>query len=72
VPIANFSESQVIRRFRPKAFLANAFLRNPVKRGFSGAPDQWKWSSFGAYAFAETGLVVVNDWSTMKLKLRAA
>jgi putative transposase len=45
--------------------------RNPVKRGLVETPDQWKWSSFGAYAFAETGLVV-NDWSTVKLKLRAA
>jgi putative transposase len=38
--------------------------RNPVKRGLVAEPDQWKWSSFGAYAYGERGLVRVNvqDW----------
>jgi len=35
--------------------------RNPVKRGLGESPDQWRWS-FRAYAFGETGLVMVNDW----------
>ncbi len=46
--------------------------RNPVKRGLVDAPDQWKWSSFRAYAYRETGPVVVNDWSVLKMKIRAA
>jgi REP element-mobilizing transposase RayT len=46
--------------------------RNPVKRGQIETPDQWRWSSFRAYAFDETGPVVVNDWSTVKMKVRAA
>jgi putative transposase len=46
--------------------------RNPVKRGLVETPDQWRWSSFRAYAFDETGPVVVNDWSTVKMKVRAA
>jgi len=46
--------------------------RNPIKRGLAETPDQWKWSSFRAYAFGETGPVVVNDWSAVKIKIRAA
>ena len=46
--------------------------RNPVKRGLVETPEQWRWSSFRAYAFAETGPVVVNDWSTVKMNIRAA
>jgi REP element-mobilizing transposase RayT len=46
--------------------------RNPVKRGLVETPDQWKWSSFRAYAFGEMGPVVVNDCSTVKMKIRAA
>ena len=45
---------------------------NPVKRGLVEAPDQWKWSSFRAYAFGETGPVVINDWSVLKMRVRAA
>ncbi len=46
--------------------------RNPVKRGLVESPDQWRWSSFRAYAFAEPGPIVVNDWSKVKMKVRAA
>ena len=46
--------------------------RNPVKRGLVDTPDQWRWSSFRAYAFGETGPIVVNDWSQVKMKIRAA
>ena len=45
--------------------------RNPVKRGLVETPDQWRWSSFRAYAFGETGPVVVNDWSRVKMKVPA-
>jgi putative transposase len=38
--------------------------RNPVKRGLVERPEQWKWSSFRAYYFAEPGIVKVNtqEW----------
>jgi hypothetical protein len=34
--------------------------RNPVKRGLVEQPEQWKWSSFRAYRYGETGMVRVN------------
>ncbi len=34
--------------------------RNPVKRGLVEKPEQWKWSSFRAYLYGETGPVRVN------------
>ncbi|PYV85509.1 MAG: hypothetical protein DMG93_01305 [Acidobacteria bacterium] len=36
--------------------------RNPVKRGLVETPDQWRWSSFRAYAYGEVGPIRVNDW----------
>jgi len=38
--------------------------RNPVKRGLVTAPEDWKWSSFRAYACDEGGLVRANcqEW----------
>jgi hypothetical protein len=42
--------------------------RNPVRRGLVERPEQWKWSSFRAYACGETEVVRVNDWSVLKLK----
>jgi len=46
--------------------------RNAVKRGLVETPDQRRWSSFRSYAYGETGTVVVNDWSVLKMKSRAA
>jgi hypothetical protein len=46
--------------------------RNPVKRGLVETPEQWRWSSFRAYAYGEPGLVRVNDWAVLKMKIRAA
>ena len=39
--------------------------RNPVKRGLVTSPEQWKWSSFRAYCYLETGPVRVNfqEWA---------
>ena len=34
--------------------------RNPVKRGLVEKPEQWRWSSYRHYAFAERGMVAVN------------
>jgi len=43
--------------------------RNPVKRELVSQPDQWRWSSFRAYAYGEPGWVRVNfrEW---KLEIR--
>ena len=46
--------------------------RNPVRRGLVESPEQWRWSSFRAYAYGEAGPVRVNDWSVLKLKVRVA
>src|SRR5579864_8627871 len=44
--------------------------RNPVKRGLVVEPEQWAWSSFRHYAFAEPGPVLVNEPSPAELKIR--
>ena len=43
--------------------------QNPVVRGLVGRPEQWWWSSFGAYAFGEAGIVKVNDWSLWETRI---
>jgi putative transposase len=35
--------------------------RNPVKRGLCAKPEDWPWSSFRAWAFAEVGVVEVES-----------
>ncbi len=44
--------------------------RNPVKRGLVLEPDQWRWSSFRAYAYGETEPVKINDCEIMQMKVR--
>ncbi|MBI3485160.1 MAG: transposase [Acidobacteria bacterium] len=44
--------------------------RNPVKRGLVESPEQWRWSSYRAYAFGEAGPVRVNQWQVLKMKIR--
>ena len=34
--------------------------RNPVKRGLVARPEEWKWSSFRAYCYEETGQLRVR------------
>ncbi len=45
--------------------------RNPVKRGLVERPEQWKWSSFRAYCYGETGAVRVKsqEWA-LEIKRR--
>jgi putative transposase len=45
--------------------------RNPVKRGLVERPEQWKWSSFRAYFYGETGPVRVKsqEWE-LEIKRR--
>ncbi|MGB0044310.1 MAG: transposase [Terriglobales bacterium] len=47
--------------------------RNPVQRGLVEKPEQWKWSSFRAYLFGETGPVRANfqEWA-LEIKNRPA
>jgi REP element-mobilizing transposase RayT len=44
--------------------------RNPVKRRWVSAPEEWKWSSFGHYAYDEAGPVLVNGQQPVKLRWR--
>ena len=44
--------------------------RNLVKRGLVEEPEQWRWSSFRAYAYGEGGLVCVNEWQVLKMRVR--
>ena len=46
--------------------------RNPVARGLVEEPDQWRWSSYRFYAYGESGLVRINDWSGWEEKIRAS
>jgi putative transposase len=45
--------------------------RNPVKRGLVESPEMWRWSSYRSYAFDECGLVRLNEWGVLQLKVRA-
>jgi len=44
--------------------------RNPVKRGLVASPELWRCSSFRSYFLGETGLVRVNEWEVLKMKMR--
>jgi putative transposase len=44
--------------------------RNPVVRGLVAKPEDWRWSSYRSYAYAEDGLVRINDWRWWEEKIR--
>jgi REP element-mobilizing transposase RayT len=44
--------------------------RNPVVRGLATSPEEWRWSSYRSYAYGETGLVRINDWTWWEEKIR--
>lgn len=46
--------------------------RNPVKRGLVLEPEQWAWSSYRHYAYAEAGPVLVNEPQRAELRARKA
>lgn len=48
----------------------NYMHENPVKRGLVVAPEQWRWSSYRAYALGERGVVLVNEPQEIKLRAR--
>ena len=41
---------------------------NPVRRGLVAEPQQWRWSSFRAYAYEEPGPVVINEQQPVRVK----
>ena len=43
--------------------------RNPVKRGLVESPELWRWSSYRAYALGEIGVVRINEWQVLKMKI---
>ena len=43
--------------------------RNPVKRGLVESPEMWRWSSYRSYAFGECGLLRLNEWGALQLKV---
>jgi putative transposase len=45
--------------------------RNPVVRGLVQNPEDWRWSSFRAYAYGEVGVVRINDWSWWEERIRS-
>ncbi len=45
--------------------------RNPAQRGLVKSPELWPWSSFRAYFLGEAGLVKVNEWDVLKMKIRS-
>jgi hypothetical protein len=44
--------------------------RNPARRGLVESPELWPWSSFRAYFLGEAGVVKVNEWHMLKMKIR--
>jgi putative transposase len=44
--------------------------RNPVRRGLVDSPETWRWSSYRSYALGECGLVRLNDWGTLQVRVR--
>jgi putative transposase len=44
--------------------------RNPVRRALVASPELWRWSSFRTYLLGEAGLVRVDEWEVLKMKIR--
>ena len=44
--------------------------RNPVKRGLTATPEDWRWSSYRFYSLDESGPVRVNEGGR-KISFRA-
>jgi len=44
--------------------------RNPVQRGLVLEPEQWEWSSYRHYAFAEKGRVLVDEAQMAPMRVR--
>jgi putative transposase len=47
--------------------------RNPLKRGLTAAPEDWRWSSYRFYFLDESGPVRVNEgWGKISFRAHAA
>jgi len=47
--------------------------RNPVKRGLTATPEDWRWSSYRFYLLDESGPVRVNEgWGKISFRAHAA
>ena len=47
--------------------------RNPVKRGLTAAPEDWRWSSYRFYLLGESGPVRGNEgWGKISFRAHAA
>ena len=46
------------------------YMRNPVKERLVLEPEQWLWSSYRSYAYAETGMAKINQWPKAELRQR--
>ena len=47
--------------------------RNPVKRGLTATPEDWRWSSYRFYLLDEAGPVRVNEgWGKISFRAHAA
>lgn len=60
-----------VRSKRKRAEKLRYIHQNPVKRGLVASPELWRWSSYRAYALGEAGVVRINAWEVLKLKVRA-
>jgi hypothetical protein len=38
--------------------------------GLVESPDLWRWSSYRVYFLGETGIVKINKWDVLKMKIR--
>lgn len=47
----------------------NYMHENPVRRGLVLGPEQWRWSSYRAYALEERGAVLVNEAQEIVLRV---
>jgi hypothetical protein len=57
---------------RRLGYSSQTLHRNPVKRGLVSEPQQRRWSSYRAYACEESGMVRVNEWQVLRMKVRSA
>jgi putative transposase len=61
-----------VRTSRKRVEKLRYMHRNPVKRGLTESPEQWRWSSYRFYLLEEAGAVCVNEgWPKISFRDRA-
>jgi hypothetical protein len=43
---------------------------NSLQRSLVESPDLWRWSTYRAYFLCEIGIVKINEWDVLKMKIR--